>query len=101
VSPSYEPVFVVKHLFQEKGNIIKMVKMTLRKYIAGGIPISAGECGLRHIRCLIPPGTAASYPIWWDQANSKLRIYSAIGVELGNEDVDVSGVIIYTLAVGY
>ncbi len=92
---------MVKHLFQEKGNIVKLVKMTLRKYIANGIPITAGECGLRTLRSLILSGTAASYPMWWDQANSKLHIYSNIGVEMDNEDVTVVGVVIYALAIGY
>ncbi len=101
LSPSYEPAFSVTHLVTFKGNSIKLVKITLRKYVNGGIPITAGECGLRVLRALIAPGTAAGYPIWWHQAGGTLLCYSAVGTEMANDAGALVGTIIYALAVGY
>ncbi len=101
LSPSYEPTFVVTHLVHDRGNTIKLVKMTLSKYTTDGIPITAGECGLRRLRALIPPGSVQGYPLWWDQLHSKLLIYSAVGVQMTNDADTVSGYVIYCLAIGY
>lgn len=101
VSPSYAPAFVVTHLVHDRGNTIKLVKITLSKYATNGIPITAGECGLRRLRALIVSGSAAGYPTWWDQVNGTLHIYSAVGIPMSNEATTVSGVVLYALAVGY
>lgn len=101
LSPSYEPTFVVTHLVHDRGNTIKLVKITLSRYTTDGIPITAGECGLRRLRSLIPPGSCQGYPLWWDQLHSKLLAYKAVGTQMDNDASTLSGMIIYALAIGY
>jgi hypothetical protein len=94
--------FTVKHTNSYKGHIENLVAITLdNSYPQNGWPITAANCKLRTLQALIVSGSAAGYPVHWDQANSKLKIFKAVGTEQDNGASTHNSVVIYAKAVGY
>jgi len=73
-------------------------------YTTNGILITAAMLGMQRVDrvlpiCLGPSLAAGIAGLSWDQANSKVKLYTDAGVEVGN-GVDISSVTIYVLAKG-
>lgn len=81
---------------------VRILRVVDTAYVAGGVSMTAAQCGLNLLDMLIPV-PAGAVPTWstvWDYTNNKILVYTtADGVEVV-ATTDLTTGPIYALAIG-